>query len=71
MRRFQHWCLQQFVRQFTLQDHPQWHEQGVTLVELLAATIITGLVTSVIGFGVITASQANKKLNLLLPGAMT
>lgn len=61
MRRFQHWCLQQFVRQSTLQDHPQWHELGVTLVELLAATIITGLVTSVIGFGVITASQANKK----------
>lgn len=36
-------------------------EKGVTLVELLAATIITSMVTSLIGFGVITASQANKR----------
>lgn len=61
MKRFQHWCFQQFVQKASLHAPPQWHERGVTLVELLAASIITGLVTSVIGFGVITASQANKK----------
>lgn len=61
MKHFQHWRIGLLVQQTPLQDHPRLHEQGVTLVELLAATIITGLVTSVIGFGVVTASQANKK----------
>ncbi|WP_299488396.1 prepilin-type cleavage/methylation domain-containing protein [Acaryochloris sp. IP29b_bin.137] len=36
-------------------------ERGVTLVELLTAAMITSLVTSLIGFGVITATQANKR----------
>lgn len=34
---------------------------GFTLVELLTASIITSIVTSMIGFGVITATRANKR----------
>lgn len=34
---------------------------GFTLVELLVATVITSLVVSVAGFGVIAATQANKR----------
>lgn len=34
---------------------------GFTLVELLVATVITGLVVSLAGFGVVTATQAHKR----------
>ncbi len=37
------------------------HYNGFTLVELLVAAIITSLVVSIAGFGVIAATQANKR----------
>lgn len=37
------------------------HHNGFTLVELLVAAIITSLVVSIAGFGVIAATQANKR----------
>ena len=44
-------------------DHLQQSSKngGVTLVELLVATLLTSLVVSIAGFGVIVATQANKR----------
>lgn len=61
MKHFQRWRLWLLAQQtFPDRSYP-FNEKGVTLVELLTATIITSLVTSLIGFGVITATQANKR----------
>jgi len=51
MKKFQQWRLRLHMQQAPLRNSHRLGDEGVTLVELLAATIITGLVTSVIGFG--------------------
>lgn len=42
---------------FSIPDYPD----GFTLVELMVASVITSLVVSLAGFGVVTATQANKR----------
>lgn len=61
MNAFQSFRLWFLVFRASLHDRHSVDEKGVTLVELLTAAVITSLVTSLIGFGVITATQANKR----------